>query len=91
MSERKRVNISVDPRTYDRLRHLQHTHGFRNVCELMVAFAHILVDRLEERRNRQFDLPADDAAYIDEMFDELGHVEPTPDGTVPRRHNHRSI
>lgn len=57
----------------------------------MVAFAHILVDRLEERRNRQFDLPADDGAYIDEMFDELGHVEPTPDGTVPRRHNRRSI
>lgn len=89
MSNRKRVNISVDPYTYYRLQELKEKHGYKNVCELVVAFVHILIDRLEEAGNRKYDLPEDDGAYIDNMFDELGHVQRTPDGTVPVRHNTR--
>lgn len=91
MSNRKRVNMSVDPRTYNRLLRIQQTHGFRNLCEMMVAFSHILIDRLEDDTCRRYDLPQDDGAYIDEMFDELGHMGRTPDGTVPKRHNRRNI
>jgi hypothetical protein len=42
---------------------------------------------MEVAGNRKYDLPEDDGLYIDAMFDDLGHVERTPDGTVPvRRH-----
>ena len=34
--------------------------------------------------------PEDDGAYIDEMFDDLGHVQRTPNGDAPvRRHTKR--
>ncbi|TGY07121.1 hypothetical protein [Bacteroides acidifaciens] len=91
MSDRKRVNISVDPKTYDRLQSLKKQYGYKNACELVVAFVHILIDRLEDAGNRKYDLPEDDGAYIDNMFEDLGHVQRTPDGTVPVRHNRKKI
>lgn len=91
MSNRKRVNISVDPQTYAKLQLLKAQYGYKNACELVVAFVHILIDRLEDADKRKYDLPEDDGAYIDGMFDDLGHVQRTPDGTVPVRHNNRKI
>lgn len=91
MSNRKRVNISVDSKTYDRLQSLKKQYGYKNACELVVAFVHILTDRLEDADKRKYDLPEDDGAYIDGMFEDLGHVQRTPDGTVPVRHNRRKI
>lgn len=75
--------MSIDPKTYDKLLRIKQEQGFRNVCELVVAFVHILLDRLEQAGQRKYDLPEDDGAYIDEMFDELGHVERTPNGDTP--------
>ena len=91
MSNRRRVNISVDPETYDKLQLLKKQHGYKNVCELVVAFVHILIDRLEDAGSRKYDLPEDDGAYIDNMFEDLGHVQRTPDGTVPVRHNNKRL
>lgn len=91
MSNRKRVNISVDPGTYDKLQLLKQQYGYKNTCELVVAFVHILLDRLEAPRHRKYDLPEDDGAYIQDMFEDLGHVHRTPDGTVPVRHNRKNI
>ena len=76
----------MDPATYERLQKLKKQHGFNNACELVVAFVHILIDRLEEADSRLYDIPDEDGDYIDSMFDELGHVLRTPDGTVPVRH-----
>lgn len=88
MSSRKRVNISVDPETYERLQQIKQEYGFTNACELVVAFAHILIDRVGVAEQRKYDLPDDQGRYIDRMFDDLGHVQRTPDGTVPvRKHN----
>lgn len=83
MSDRKRVNISTDPKTYEKLLRIKQEQGFRNVCELVVAFIHILLDRLEQAGHRKYDLPEDDGAYIDEMFEELENVERTPNGDTP--------
>lgn len=83
MSNRKRVNISIDPQTYERLQSIKQVHGFSNVCELVVAFVHILLDRMERVDKRKYDLPDDDGRYIDEMFDDLGHVQRTPNGDAP--------
>lgn len=91
MSTRKRINISLDPDTYERLRDLQKEHQFNNLCEMVVALVHILLDRTDDVRHRKYDLPEDDGRYIDTMFDELGHVHRVPDGTVPVRHNRKKI
>ena len=90
MSNRKRVNISVDPETYEKLQRIKQAYGFSNACELVVAFVHILLDRMEVAEQRKYDLPNDDGRYIDEMFDDLGHVQRTPNGDAPvRRHTKR--
>lgn len=89
MSNRKRINVSVDPETYDKLQKLTRAYKFNNACELLVSFAHILIDRLEVDAKRKYDLPDEDGAYIDGMFDDLGHTLRVPDGTVPVRHNNK--
>lgn len=91
MNNRKRVNISLDPATYDKLQRVRQEHGFKNLCELVVAFAHILLDRMEAAGKRKYDLPEDDGQYIDSMFDDLAHVHRVPDGTVPVRHNNKKL
>lgn len=91
MKNRKRVNISVDPDTYEKLQKIKSAYGFSNTCELVVAFVHILLDRMESADKRKYDLPADDGAYIDEMFDDLGHVDPVPDGNPPVRRRTKRI
>ena len=91
MSNRRRVNISVDPTTYEKLQLLKQQYGYKSTCDLVVAFVHILLDRLEDAGCRKYDLPEDDGAYIDTMFEDLGHVQRTPDGTVPVRHNTKKL
>lgn len=91
MGSRKRINISLDPETYERLRKLQKEHRFSNLCEMVVALVHILLDRTDKAEQRKYDLPEDDGRYIDTMFDELGHVHRVPDGTVPVRHNSKKL
>lgn len=87
MSKRKRINLTVSPEVYARLQAIREMHGFKNACELVAAFVHILLDRLEPPDRQQYDLPEDDGEYISGMFDELGHIQPTPDGNPPKRHN----
>lgn len=89
MSDRKRVNISVDPKTYEKLIALKKKYGFSNVCELMVAMAHILLDRMQDKDSRRYDLPDDEGDYIDGMFDALSGVHKMPTDSVTLRYNKR--
>lgn len=91
MSDRKRVNISVDPDTYEKLQKLVKDYQYKNCCELMCSFVHILLDRMEVAEQRKYDLPDEDGAYIDTMFDDLAHVQRVPDGTVPVRHHTKKL
>jgi len=91
MSNRKRVNISIDPKTYEKLQGIKQAYGFSNVCELVVAFVNILLDRMEVEEKRKYDLPDGDGKHIDEMFDDLGHVQCTPNGDVPVRHRTKRL
>ena len=91
MSNRKRVNISLDPDTYEKLQQVQREHRFKNLCEMLTALAHILIDRMEAVGKRKYDLPEDDGQYIGSMFDDLGNTQRVPDGAVPVRHNSRKL
>ena len=91
MSDRKRVNISIDPATYGKLQALAEQYKFKNICELLVSFAHILLDRMELAGQRKYDLPDPDGAYIDTMFDELGEADRKPDDTNVCSYTHKKI
>lgn len=91
MSNRKRVNISLDPETYEKLQQIQREHKFKNLCEMLTALAHILIDRMQVAEQRKYDLPEDDGQYIDSMFDDLSNTQRVPDGTVPVRHNSKKL
>lgn len=91
MGDRKRVNISIDPATYAKLQKLIKQYKFKNICELLVSFAHILLDRMEVAGQRKYDLPDDDGAYIDTMFEELGEADRQPDDTNVCSYTHKKI
>lgn len=91
MSNRKRVNISLDPETYEKLQQVQREHKFKNLCEMLTALAHILIDRMQVAEQRKYDLPEDDGQYIDSMFADLSNTQRVPDGTVPVRHNSKKL
>ena len=81
--DRKRVNISIDEQTYNDLQKLRKTYGFKNACEVVVAFVHILLDRTRKAEERIYDLPKQDGEYIDGMFEDLENFEHTPNNTNP--------
>ena len=91
MSDRKRVNISIDPATYSKLQAMTKLYKFKNICELLVSFAHILLDRMELAGQRKYDLPDEDGAYIDTMFDQLGEADRKPDDTNVCSYTHKKI
>ena len=91
MSNRKRINISVDPETYNKLQKLVKDYQFKNCCELMCSFVHILIDRMNRAADRKYDLPEDDGAYIDAMFEELGEADRKPDDTNVCSYTHKKI
>ena len=91
MSNRKRINISVDPETYNKLQKLVKDYQFKNCCELMCSFVHILIDRMNRAADRKYDLPDDDGAYIDAMFDDLGEADRKPDDTNVCSYTHKKI
>lgn len=89
MSNRKRVNISLDPGTYEKLQQVQREHGFKNLCELLTALAHILIDRMQNKR--RYDMPEADEQYINSMFDDMSNMQRVPGGMVPVRHNSKKL
>ena len=91
MSDRKRVNISIDPATYGKLQALAEQYKFKNICELLVSFAHILLDRMEVAGQRKYDMPEGDGAYIDAMFDALGEADRKPDDISVCSYTHKKI
>ena len=85
------MNISLDPDTYEKLQQVQREHKFKNLCEMLTALAHILIDRMQVAEQRKYDLPEDDGQYIDSMFDDLSNSQRVPVGTVPVRHNSKKL
>lgn len=88
---RKRVNISVDPITYEKLQQIKRNYGFRNPCELVSSFINILLDRMEPDNRRKYDLADEDGGYIDKMFHDLQRGQRTPEGIVPVRRHGKKI
>lgn len=86
MKNRKRINISVDSCTYDRIQRLADSLGFRSRCVLVVSCVRVMLDSMSRKPQPSTET---DSVYIRRMFDDLAAHERIPDGTVPVRHPSR--
>lgn len=91
MRKTRRLCVRVDEETHEKLSRIVEKFGFSSKSELLLSLLHLLLDRMSDADKRRFDLPYDDARYIDEMFDDLGNSMPTPNGEAPKRRNRRNI
>lgn len=80
MKERKRIYLSVDTMTYEKLSSFARRNKFKNECEVVASMVHVMLDRLENADARQYDIPDADGEYIDNMFDDMAHITKQADG-----------
>lgn len=78
--ERKRIYLTVDPTTYNKLALYAKRNNFKNECEVVSGLIHIMLDRLESPDNRLLDIPDADGEYIDDLFDSMSHHTKQADG-----------
>lgn len=81
--QRRRINISVDERQYEKLTRLKDAYGFKNVCELTRALLNILTDYVDAAGERRRRRPPSVGSEILDMFNELGDWEKTPANIQP--------
>jgi len=85
--KRRRINISVDDKLYQRLQHIKNDYGFKNVCEFNKALLNLLCQYIDAAEQRgSIDPEHTDSELIIDMFNDLGSWEHTPNGIVPVRH-----
>lgn len=80
MQGRKRINLSVNLVTYNRLAKFAKCHRYKNECELVMSMINVMLDCLEPATQRQLDVPEDDAAFIEEMFAKMSYTTKQADG-----------
>ena len=68
---RKRLNLSVTHDTFVKLSMFAKRNHFKNECEVVCSMVSVMLDRLEIVEQRQFDIPDDDAKFIDAMFADM--------------------
>ena len=85
LKKRKRINVSLDIETYDKLQHMCKQYRVNGCPTLLVAFAHMLLDCMDDAEERRLNMADGDRAYLLNKFDMFGHVQRQPDGTVPKR------
>ena len=83
--KRKRINVSLDIETYEELQRMCRLYGVGSCPTLLVAFAHLLLDCMNDADKRRLNMAEGDRAYLLRMFDAFGHSEVQPDGTVPKK------
>jgi hypothetical protein len=89
MGQKKRVSVSIDGWTYERLAHQVERHRFSSVRELLSSLLNVVLDRLEG--GKAFDLPDEEGSYIDSMFAELTQVDGQPEETIICSYTHKKI
>ena len=77
--ERRRINLSVPPDEFNRIRRQAKFHGFRGPCEMVLAMVRLCMRLMEKQQGRA----EPDEEYIYQLFDSMSHVERQPDGDVP--------
>ena len=77
---RKRLNLSITHDTFAKLSMFAKKNNFKNECSVVYSMINILFDRLEDVRQRQFDIPEDDSNFIDAMFADMGDTTRQADG-----------
>lgn len=94
MSDRKRINLTLRPEEYGKIKAITVQLGLDNPSQTALAMVRLFVKMIENPRQPLENIAADveDQEYITGMFSELAEFEPTPEaGHAPQRSWHRSI
>ena len=83
MTNRKRVEISLDETQYRKLQALQKAWGFKNLSELTRALLNILTQYTDAAATRRQRAPVSVGDDILDMFNDLGDGEATPSNVQP--------
>lgn len=83
MTNRKRVEISLDETQYRKLQALQKAWGFKNLSELTRALLNILTQYTDAAATRRQRAPVSVGDDILDMFNDLGDWEATPSNVQP--------
>lgn len=86
MSDRIRINLSVRPSVYKRLKEIGRVRRFASVCSQVIALINLYIDMVDANGTIPQGMEEDDGEYLRRMFSELQDTTPVPDGTVPVRH-----
>nr|WP_298672055.1 hypothetical protein [uncultured Prevotella sp.] len=81
---RRRINLSVDDKLYNKLKHISLQFGFHNTCELSTSLLRLLCKYIETNEQEGIS----NRNEIEEMFRRYSDWEQTLTGVVPvKRHN----
>lgn len=93
MSNRKRINVTINPLHYDELQRICKAYKFANVCEICTALLSSFIQHVNKaesetaRRKRRTESSEETIAR---MFADFENWEPTPDPSIMyKRHNNR--
>lgn len=87
MSVRKRVNISITPELYKRLKEICRNYGFKNPCNFTVTLLNMAIRRMESGSD---DNKEDEE--IQDLFSGFSQWERTPDKQTPlKKHRQRTL
>lgn len=91
MSERKRINVSINPLHYDELQRICKDYKFANVCEICTALLSVFIQTVTRAEQNERKAKQTNEEMIQQMFAEFEQWEPTPDPSIMfKRHNHRA-
>lgn len=90
MSERKRINVSINPLHYDELQRICKDYKFANVCEICTALLSVFIQSVTRAEKNGRKVEQTNEEIIRQMFAEFEQWEPTPDPSIMfKRHNRR--
>ena len=87
MSNRKRINVSINPLHYQELERICKAYKFANVCEICTALLSVFIQTVNRAEQNGRQPVQTNEEMIQQMFAELEQWEPTPDPAIMyRRH-----
>ena len=91
MSNRKRINVSINPLHYQELQRICKDYKFANICEICTGLLSVFIQTVCRAEQEAPKKKKSNSEMIQEMFAELEQWEPTPDPAIMyKRHNRRT-
>lgn len=92
VNKRKRINLSVSQSLYSDIESIRKRYRFSTGCAMCVTLLRLFVAQVHKAEAEPHRDYESDERFVEEVFDELSHWEPTPTPeSVPKRHPRRQV